>query len=226
VDKYGINISKFKKKVHEYESFHDFFVREYNEIEFPAEENILGSPCDARLSVYSIKNKMSALSVKGCELSLNKFINQEYLEEEFEGGHALVFRLCPLDYHRYHFPDSGKCTKPIRKIGKLHSVNPVAAKKYSNLFLQNERMITEFQSDHFGKIYYIEVGALCVGKICQTFDENEKVERGQEKGFFTFGASTVVLILEKKIKIDSDLIENTEKNFETLIKVGEAIAKV
>jgi phosphatidylserine decarboxylase len=65
-----------------------------------------------------------------------------------------------------------------------------------------------------------------VGKICQTFDENEKVERGQEKGFFTFGASTVVLILEKKIKIDSDLIENTEKNFETLIKVGEAIAKV
>jgi phosphatidylserine decarboxylase len=227
VKKFGIKRGQFLEPKGGFSSFHDFFVRQYKKdfVQFPEEANLMGSPCEGRLSVFPISNLQSQLFVKGVTLSLQTFLQSNFLEENFEGGHALVFRLCPVDYHRFHFPDSGIARRISHIGGGLHSVNPVALKMFPKIFLENERVVTEIESESFGKIYYVEVGALCVGKIRQTFDKKRPIRRGDEKGYFTFGASTVVLLLERNIKVAADLIENTQKGFESLVRVGEVIAK-
>jgi phosphatidylserine decarboxylase len=134
-----------------------------------------------------------------------------------------VARLCPVDYHRFHFPDDGRILDHYRIPGFYHSVNPLALKKKSDIFITNERHVTSLDTVNFGKLAYIEVGALCVGKIVQSFTD-KVFKRGEEKGYFLFGASTVVLVGQKGLWSPSqDVLENTEKGLETYIKLGDQV---
>jgi phosphatidylserine decarboxylase len=148
------------------------------------------------------------------------------LAEEYDKGVCIVVRLCPADYDRFHFPDSG-IPKGVRKInGMYYSVNPIALQEIAKIYCQNKREITFFESDHFDKIAYIEVGATCVGSIIQTYTKEEVVNKGEEKGYFKFGGSTVVLFLKKgQVKIDEDILKNTQKGIETKVNMGECIGK-
>ena len=138
----------------------------------------------------------------------------------------MIARLCPVDYHRFHFPDSGSMVERYTLSGKFHSVNPVALKAQPTIFLENERCVSILKTDNFGYLAYVEVGALCVGKIVQSTNEMVRFERGQEKGYFLFGGSTVIVLGEKgKWLPDSDILENTRKGHETFIKLGACIGK-
>ncbi len=227
VQEYNVDLRRFTYPKGGFKSFNQFFIRKYKEefCEFPVEYKLLGSPCEARVSAYYIENLKSRLVVKGEALSLEELLLTDRIEEHFEGGTAVVFRLCPADYHRFHFPDYATIKKISKIKGNLFSVNPKALEMFPKIFLKNERCVTEMQTQTFGKIYYIEVGALCVGKIVQTFGRRNKVNRGEEKGYFEFGASTIILLLQAQIKVSSDLLENTKKGVESLVRLGEVIAK-
>jgi phosphatidylserine decarboxylase len=145
----------------------------------------------------------------------------------FAGGPLFIARLCPTDYHRYHYPDDGRTLESFPVRGALHSVNPAALAFRGDILSTNERHVSILETKHFGKLAYIEVGALMVGLIRQTHDEKQPFHRGDEKGTFLFGASTVVLLGEKGAWIpDADLLEQTSTHRrETLVRLGQGIAK-
>jgi phosphatidylserine decarboxylase len=93
------------------------------------------------------------------------------------------------------------------------------------IFCENKREYCTLSTEEFGDILIVDVGATMVGSIIQTYEANSKVKKGDEKGYFAFGGSTLVLLFEKEtITFDADLIENTKKGLETTVKVGEKIA--
>ena len=70
------------------------------------------------------------------------------------------------------------------------------------------------------------VGALLVGRI-QNHTPGDMVRRGEEKGLFEFGGSTVIVLLEKGFaQIDPDILKNSGAGEETLVKMGERIGAV
>lgn len=220
-------IRNFDIQMDEYEpgpfaSFNDFFIRRFRpgKRPFPETPELMGSFAESRMFAFS--QEQESLPVKGISLSPKEILGKEY--QRFQGGPCLLARLCPVDYHRFHFPDSGKVLTQFRQEGKLHSVNPLALKANPNLFLENERQVSILHTDHFGLLAYVEVGALCVGKIVQSYS-GDRFQRGQEKGYFLFGGSTVIVFGEKGAWLpDPDLLEKTGKGMETFVRLGEPIA--
>ena len=142
----------------------------------------------------------------------------------YDGGTCLIFRLCPTDYHRFHFIDDGVCGDTTKIKGHYYSVNPIALKNVKKLFCQNKREWSIFHSDNFGDVICMEVGATCVGSILQSYSTNSKITKGEEKGYFKFGGSTVILFFKKDVvKIHEDLLNQTQLGFETSVLMGEKI---
>jgi phosphatidylserine decarboxylase len=221
---YELSLDEFEVPEGGYRNFNEFFVRKYKPglRQFPSAAEELGAPAEGRVTAFEITSFQIPLVIKGVPLSLAQLVRQS-LRPHFLGGTVLVFRLCPLDYHCFHFPDSGSCGPTQRVSGKLESVNPLSLSLQSDVFLQNERHITAVETQNFGELFLVEVGALGVGKIRQHYNPSQPVLKGQLKGDFLFGGSTVVLITSSKVKIDRDLISNTQHEFETLVRLGERI---
>ena len=222
----GLNASEAEKDWQSYHSFNDFFTRRLKTGARPAApgEDILCSPADGRLLVYPDVPKDAKVPVKGAVRSLESLCGMTLPEQRYS---VAVIRLAPIDYHRYHYPcdctDNGKSFK-IK--GKYHSVNPIAFKKAPDLFVENTRVITPLSSPVFGNFYYLEVGAFGVGSIVNT-SQGEKHNKLDEKGFFKFGGSTVILIMDAgKVKFDDDLLKISADQLETRILCGEKIGTV
>jgi len=206
-----------------YKSFNDFFVRELKSgsRSFPSDENILAAPCDGKLTAYQITAD-SVFNIKNSEYSVSELLADSELATEFESGICLIFRLSPDDYHRYSFIDDGEivCSRTIP--GVLHTVRPISQKTHK-VYSQNAREYALIQTNNFGSIVQMEVGALFVGRITNK-TENRTVIRGDEKGMFQFGGSTVVLLLQKdRVEINEVIYENTRNDYETIVKMGSQI---
>ena len=210
-----------------YASFNQFFTRRVSEgarvfappPHFPA-------PCDARYFAYNTLDDTVSIPVKGAFFKASALIQNEKWNPYFEDGPGFVARLCPVDYHRFHFPDDGRLLDTWRIPGALHSVNPWALAFREDIFIINERQVSILETDQFGKLAYVEVGATCVGKILQTH-KGEQFARGDEKGMFLFGGSTVIVVGEKgRWEIDPEIIAHTAKGVETYLKMGRPIGKV
>jgi phosphatidylserine decarboxylase len=149
------------------------------------------------------------------------------LAHEYQNGAYIIVRLCPADYHRFHFPVAGTAHSAQLIPGKYYSVSPIALEKLARVYCQNKRMLTQIDSDHFGKVLMLEVGATFVGGMEQTFTPEQRVEKGEEKGYFKFGGSTVILFFQEgMIEIDGDLLKNTERGLETAVKMGMRIGVI
>ena len=172
--------------------------------------------------VYENLQDMDAIPVKGAKRTLNDLCANLLNKNSYA---VAVIRLAPVDYHRYHYPCACVQTAETVKLkGKYHSVNPIAFKRYPDVYTENTRQITELESELFGKLIYIEVGAFGVGSIIRTSNAGSHLKM-DEKGYFKFGGSTVILIFDNsKVKFDTDLLENSEKGYETIIRCGEQIA--
>lgn len=224
VKEYGVDLSIAEKQ--NFTSFNDFFIRKLKPEARPivADSLAVASPADGKILAYeNIKN--ADFYIKGFRFNVNSFLNNPDLAKKYEDGTMIVFRLAPPDYHRYHFPISGTTGSSNIKInGDYYSVNPLALRKKAEIFWLNKREYGVMKSPLFGDVVMVEVGATMVGSMIQTYT-GTTVKKGEEKGYFKFGGSTVVLLFEKdKIKIDNDLLMNTSKGLETTIKMGERIA--
>ena len=203
-------------------SFNDFFSRKIK----PGKRRIdynpssLISPCDSKLMVYRISSDF-LFEVKNSIYSVEELLQNKNLAKQYEDGYCLVFRLCVDDYHRYCYIDDGDKEKNIFIPGFLHTVNPIAFDKYK-VFLENQREYTILHTKNFDDVVQIEVGALMVGKI-DNYHQKHKFKRAEEKGRFLYGGSTIILLLNKNIKIDDDILLNSQNDIETIVKYGEKI---
>ena len=225
-DKFSIDINECENRLEDFKSFNDFFARKLKPSarNFDIAEEKLLAPGDGRLQAWENIDTEKLLQIKGMTYSLSELLQDEKLAREYNGGTYLILRLCPVDYHRFHFFDSGKCMETHKVTGEYYSVNPVALRKIPELYCRNKREYSIFQADNFGDVLFIEVGATSVGSIIQTYTPGKCVSRGEEKGFFKFGGSTVLLIFKKNmVKIDDDIIQQTGEGFETRVLAGEAI---
>lgn len=227
-DNYGIDISECCNGMDSFKSFNDFFTRKLkNEVRpFDKSPSSLLSPGDGRLLAWEGIDIERLIQVKGSFYSLKELINNDALAGKYEGGTLMILRLCPIDYHRFHFIDSGTCSESVRIKGSYYSVNPAALKSIPEVFCRNKREYSILKSDNFGDVLYVEVGATSVGSIVQTYTADKPLKKGDEKGFFKFGGSTVIMLLEKGAAIvDAEILEQTEKGFETRVLTGEIIGK-
>ena len=202
--------------------FNDCFCRKIKEGQRPLEEGLI-APCDGLLSVYPIEDGL-VLPIKQSQYSIAELLDDDVLAKEFDGGTVLVFRLCVNHYHRYSYFDDG--VKGDNKFikGRLHTVRPIALGQYP-VFAQNCREMTVMDTVHFGKAVQVEVGAMLVGKIAN-LHESGPIKRGEEKGMFLYGGSTVVLLLQKDAAtLPDELYENTRLGLETPVRMGQQIGK-
>ena len=208
-----------------YNSFNEFFTRKIKKgrRDFSIKEEDLCSPCDAKLGVYKI-GENSAFKVKGTYYTMESLVKSHKLAQYYKGGILCIFRLCVDDYHRYAYIDEGKQKKNYKIPGVLHTVNPVACGKYP-VYKENSREFSVLHSKNFGKVLMMEVGAMLVGRICNYNDETHAI-RGQEKGRFEYGGSTVILAFAKdKVVIDSEIMDNSRYGFETVVQMCSVIGK-
>ena len=218
----NIDMSEYENR--EFSSFNDFFTRKLapRSRSFDMSPEAVIAPADSKLTAYDICED-SLYHIKGCDYSVKSLLGgDEELAKRFYGGKCLVYRLSVDNYHRYCYMDSG-IEEYYRHIpGIYHTVNPIAL-EYYDVYGKNCRELTMLKTDNFGSVAYIEVGAMMVGKINNFHPEN-RFERAEEKGFFSFGGSTIVLLYEKdKIVLDSDIAENSSREIETCVKIGERV---
>ncbi|WP_066495238.1 phosphatidylserine decarboxylase [Abyssisolibacter fermentans] len=229
VNNFNIDMSEAQREnISDYTNFNDFFTRklkkESREIIF--DNSVLISPADSKLMAYENINTDNMIQVKGSYYSLSELLDDKDQAKNYNNGCCLIFRLCPTDYHRFHFPDSGEIGDVNKIKGEYFSVNPIILSNVPKVYCRNKRHIATLKSDNFGNISIIEVGATCVGTIIQTYKPHTKINRGDEKGYFKFGGSTVILLLkENTVKIDDDIIKNSLEGIETQVYMGEKIGR-
>lgn len=206
-----------------YKSFNDFFTREIRPGRRPVDEDAchLIAPCDSKLTAIPIAPD-ARFSVKGVEYTLESLLRDQELSDRYQGGMLLLFRLSVDDYHRYCYVADGRKSGNVRIPGVFHTVSPHAAEKLP-IYRENTREYSLLETWAFGTVLMMEVGALLVGRICN-HHQAAKVCRGQEKGMFLFGGSTVLLLLERdRVRLDADILKNSEGGEETIVKMGERI---
>ncbi len=219
IEKNHIDMSIYEDR--EFTSYNDFFTRKIKPgaRSLCMDADALMSPCDCKLSVYTA-DESGMYEIKNSLYALSDLVGEENAKA-FVGGTLLVFRLTVDDYHRYAFFDDGTAEKPVHIPGVFHTVNPIAMERYK-VFSRNTREYTLLHTKNFGLAAQIEVGALMVGRIVN-HDKTDFV-RGEEKGYFEFGGSTVILLLQKGVaKIDEDILRNMQNGLETRILFGEKI---
>ena len=219
IKEHNIDMSDFEDR--EYKSFTDFFTRKIRYGKRPVDmtSGALISPADSKLLVYEIE-KDTVMRIKGRTYTADEILGDPENAKEFAGGYALVFRLTVDDYHRFCYPDKG-CLISKRFIkGKLHTVSPVS--KNHKIYMENTRLVNLLKTEKFGTIAYIEVGAMLVGRIVD--NGTDVFEKGQEKGYFEPGGSTVILLV-KNVEIDKDIMEQSASGIETKVRYGERIGR-
>ena len=216
IRKHTISMREFQGQT--YRSFAEFFVRKREDICVDMQPQHLISPCDGWLSGYPIEND-SSFSIKGFRYRLKDLMQKKELEEEFQGGTCLIFRLCASDYHHYCYIDDGFQGKHHYIAGELHSVQPTCCEKYP-IYTLNRRTWSIMETQHFGKVIQIEIGALVVGGIVNDYN-HVPVKRGMEKGHFELSGSTIVMLFQKnQIELLQEIKEHLSKGKEYAVKQG------
>ena len=215
IERNEINIDIYEEC--DYSSFNDFFTRKIKPDCRPVPEDldVLISPCDCLATVYPIQEN-TTFSIKNTEYTLRSLLRSPRLAKRFRGGYAYVLRLTVEDYHRYLYSVSGKQSKNYHIDGTYHTVNPIA-NDYLPIYKENTREYTVIHSKEFGDVLQMEVGALLVGKI-SNHKQSTVVTRGEEKGFFEYGGSTIVVLTQKgRVTPRSDLLTNSKNGYETKV---------
>lgn len=225
VSEYNINLNECElNEIQQYKTFNEFFCRKLKKSVRPIEEGVV-SPADGKILVFPHLNDVNSFFVKGSEFTLQNFLQDKILTSNYKNGTMAIIRLAPANYHRFHFPASGKASETVKIKGHYFSVSPLALQKSLKIFCENKREYCTLSTENYGDILIVDIGATMVGSIFQTYQPNSNVNKGDEKGYFAFGGSTLVLLFEKgKISFNADLIENTDKGMETSVMVGESIA--
>lgn len=226
IEKFQVNSSEFLEEVKDYSSFNDFFTRKLKPQARPIDkrENVAIIPADGRYYFYQNIAECDGFIVKGQKFDLQSLLEDSQLASHYSQGAMAIARLCPSDYHRFHFPCN--CIPGISQCinGWLYSVNPIAIKKNIHIFTQNKRTICELQTEQFGKVLFLEIGATNVGSIHETYTPGIAYSKGAEKGYFSFGASSLILLFEPgRLYFDADLLAATAQQIEIRCLMGQSM---
>ncbi len=222
IKKNGIDMSLYHGV--KYKSFNDFFIRKRNEVIVNMDSSIFVSPCDARVMCYKIDDE-TKFKIKNSYYSVSDLIKDEVIARKYKDGYAFVFRLCARDYHRYIYVDNGYKSGNVFIPGVLNTVRPISSEHF-NVYKENSREYTILYTENFKEVIEVEVGAMLVGKIKNLHGRDYKFTRGEEKGYFMFGGSTIVMFVKKGVlEVDSDILKNSKDGVETLVSIGSRIGK-
>lgn len=229
IREYEVDVSEFLDPVESFQSFNEFFTRKLKPEARPIDprQGTLILPADGRYLVFPKIEQSDGFYVKGQPFCLETLLNSSALARRFAGGSMAIARLCPADYHRFHFPCDAIPSRAEKIGGHFYSVNPIALRSRPSIFWENKRFLTELETERFGTILYLEVGAACVASVTQVYLPGSHVKKGEEKGFFSFGGSTLLLLFEKgRISFSKDLAENSAQGLETLGRLGQPLGHV
>lgn len=224
---YGVDTGEFADAADSFRTFNEFFYRKLKPQARPiaAGESEIVFPADGRHLVLPDIAACDDFFIKGVRFDLAALLGDATLAKRFASGGMLISRLCPVDYHRFHFPCDGvpSAAKPIN--GPLYSVSPIALRKRPSILWENKREITVLRTFKLGDVLLLEVGATCVGSIVQTFAPDAAITKGDEKGFFRFGGSCFITLFEPgKIRFADDLIEHSRAGREVYARMGDVAA--
>lgn len=228
ISEYNIDVDEFAKSAFDYKTFNDFFYRALKPEARPVApgENVAVFPADGRHLAFPNVETAAGFYVKGSTFSLAELLGDAELAGYFAGGSMLISRLCPVDYHRFHFPVDGTPGEPRLIKGWLYSVSPVALRLYLRYLVENKREVTMIDSTQFGTVAMIEVGATNVGTIRQSFMPGRPVAKGSEKGLFAFGGSCVITLFQAgRIRFDPDIVEQSAQHLETYARMGDRLGE-
>ncbi len=224
IEEYKMDSSEWVKKVHEFQSFNDFFIRQLKPEVRPicTDPSALIFPADARHMAFPDLSKTDQVFIKGQRFNIRALINDNNLSKSYLNGSLLLSRLCPTDYHRFHFCANGQASQARLIPGRLSSVNPIALRDNLGIFWKNKRMLTILETEAFGRILCFEIGATCVGSIIQRFHSQQRVAKGEEKGHFLFGGSSTLLLFEAhRVQFSKDLLEASSQGLELYAHMGD-----
>ena len=208
----------------QYKNFAQFFSREKDGVSFPSDPSVLGSPCEGMVSVATDIDPEKLIAAKGADFNLAELFGDVKLAQSYRGGTMVRIRLTPTNYHRMHFFDDGVVTEAKFFKGALYSVNPLAVGRVRRLYCRNKRALVNFQSENFGDVALVEVGATFVGSIVHCFDVGKPVMRGQQASFFLPGGSLVLAFFKPGMfNPDKTLLQQANAGYETKSYIGEPI---
>lgn len=225
VEKHRIDMSEFEPVP--YKSFNDFFIRKLRPgvRTFPAEPHEMGAFAEARYLGWAAVREDQKYPVKGHSLSAEKILGGAGRARPFAGGPVLLARLAPVDYHRIHYPDDGSTADDERIGGRLWTVNWRALQNKPDILFRNERHMQILDTGNFGRLGFVEIGAMTVGRIVRTHPSDQPFRRGQEKGYFCFGGSAIVVFGQPGAwRPCDDILTNTPKGIETFVRLGQPVA--
>ncbi len=228
IERYGVDVSEFADPVGSFRSFNEFFVRRLKAGARPvdARPETVVFPADGRHRVIPDASACDSFFVKGTRFDLASLLGDAELAARFATGSILISRLCPVDYHRFHFPVAGVPGAPRRIKGPLYSVSPIALRRRPSILWENERFVTVLESGALGDVLLVEIGATNVGTVVHTNTPHQPVGRGDEKGCFRFGGSCLVTVLEPgRVRLAGDLLEHSAAGREVYAKMGEWAAE-
>ena len=226
IQRYGIDRAEMADPVESMRNFNDFFARRLKPAARPIApgDRMAVFPADGRHLGFQVADEAKGFFVKGQRLDIDQLLQNQQLADRYRKGALVLSRLCPVDYHRFHFPVAG-VPGPSRLLpGPLFSVNPIALRRNINYLATNKRMLCEIENERFGKVLMMEIGATCVGTIRQTYQPSQNMAKGSEKGYFLFGGSSTLTLFEPgAIKLAEDLTRESAQQRELYAKVGDAM---
>ena len=228
IDEYELDPTEFRSGVDEFANFNEFFYRQLKPAARPIDPDpdSVVFPADGRHLCIPDISRAEGLFVKGEMFCLQDLLGDTDLAGKYATGSLVLSRLCPVDYHRFHFPVSGIPGQSKLLNGPLFSVNPLALVQNIQILASNKRCLTRIQTDTLGEVLLLEIGATCVGGIRQTYSEQTRVTKGDEKGYFRFGGSSTMTIFEPgRIQFDDDLLYHSQRHRELYARVGDRMGR-
>jgi phosphatidylserine decarboxylase len=229
IEKYHINREEMAGQPEFFPTFNAFFARKLKRAARPIApgKDVVVFPADGRHFAIPNLAENHGIFVKGVPFDVAALLRNDSLAEKFARGSMLISRLCPVDYHRFHFPCEGRPDAAKDIHGPLYSVSPVALRQRPTLLWENKRSLTRMQSDACGEVLLLEIGATCVGSIKQTYAAGNPVEKGDEKGYFLFGGSCCITLFEpERVTFSSELVEQSAQQREVYARMGDEMGKV
>lgn len=227
IKKYNICVDEIEKPLESFNSFNEFFIRTLKNGARKVDYNpkSLISPADSRVLAYDIKND-TVIPVKGINFTIFELLKNRELAAKYIDGKCIIFRLAPVDYHRFCYVDEGLQEGIVPINGKLHSVNMLALASGIKVFQENYREYCVLKTKNYREVVHIDVGAIGIGRIKQHHIDGCNFKKGDEKGYFEFGGSTIILLFERDtIEIDLDIMEHSKRSIESLVEYGSKIGR-
>lgn len=229
VEKYGVDVDSMVESIDTFPNFNTFFYRKLKEGARPVDPNpeVVTFPADGRHLGFQNVDVLDGIFVKGQRFNLEQLLGSQDLAAKYRGGSLVLSRLCPVDYHRFHFPVAGFPGEATLINGPLYSVSPIALRQKISILMENKRMLTPVATERWGDVMCMEIGATCVGTIKQTYTPDVSVKKGDEKGYFAFGGSSTITLFERgAVQLAEDLVRHSEDGRELYAHVGDVMSQV